>query len=396
MPRRGAAPDYIGRRTRRQAIQHSLISTQDVATLGQVFTPEWVVTAMISMRQNRGRVLEPSAGEGAFMRFLEQTAVGIEIDERYGWDGRVQRGDFFAYDTRHKFETIIGNPPYVRFQDINPLTKQLLDTEHFDYRSNLYLFFIWKSIDHLTEGGELIFITPRDFLKATSASVLNQRLYEQGSFSHFEELGDKRVFGEFAPNCAIWRWVKGRRDRYIDGGGVFRYQNGQAWFGPTSDGILGDDFEVKVGAVSGADRVFANDLRGCTEFVCSKTRQTSETRLMIYNRYDTVLEPYKQDLMERRIRKFGEHNWWEWGRQFPEREGERIYVNSKTRCKDPFFVSEVQAFDGSILALFPRRDFDLEQAVKHLNDAPWESLGFICDGRYMFTQRSLEGAAVTL
>lgn len=396
MPTKGFASGYTGRRTRRQAIQRPLISTQDVATLGQVFTPDWVVATMMSMRQNQGRVLEPSAGDGAFMRYLERTAVGIEIDDRYNGDGRVWRGDFFSYDTKHKFATIIGNPPYVRFQDINPFTKRLLDTERFDYRSNLYLFFIWKCLDHLTEGGELIFITPRDFLKATSASTLNQRLYEEGSFSHFEELGDKRVFGEFAPNCAIWRWVKGRRDRSIVGGGVFRYQNGQAWFGPASYGRLGDDFEVKVGAVSGADRVFANNLRGCTDFVCSRTRQTGETRRMIYNRYDPVLEPYKRDLMERRIRRFGEHNWWEWGRQFPDREGERIYVNAKTRRKEPFFVSDVNAFDGAMLALFPRKEFDLEMAAKKLNEAPWENLGFVCDGRYMFTQRSLEEAAVIL
>ena len=54
----------------------------DIATLGQVFTPDWVVKAMLDLRQHRGRILEPSAGDGAFMRRLERSAVGIEIDER--------------------------------------------------------------------------------------------------------------------------------------------------------------------------------------------------------------------------------------------------------------------------------------------------------------------------
>ena len=368
----------------------------DIATLGQVFTPDWVVEAMLDLRQHQGRILEPSAGDGAFMRRLERSAVGIEIDKRCSSDSRVRRQDFFAHDTEQKYETVIGNPPYVRFQDIRPDTKQMLNTEMFDCRSNLYLFFIWKSIDHLTDGGELIFITPRDFLKATSAVELNRRLYEEGSFSHFQELGDQKVFGEFAPNCAIWRWVKGRRARKIAGGSVFRYSNGQAWFGAASDGRLGDDFEVKVGAVSGADRIFSDDERGCTDFVCSRTRQTGETRRMIYNRPDPALEPYKQELLGRRIRQFSEHNWWEWGRKFPEREGPRIYVNAKTRHEAPFFVSEVQAFDGAVLALFPKNGFDLEEAAQQLNETHWGELGFVCDGRLMFTQRSLEEAAVSV
>jgi tRNA1(Val) A37 N6-methylase TrmN6 len=64
---------------------------------------------------------------------------------------------------------VIGNPPYVRYRDIGAATRKLLRQDGFDERSNLYLFFIEKCVRHLAPGGELIFITPRDFLKATSA-----------------------------------------------------------------------------------------------------------------------------------------------------------------------------------------------------------------------------------
>jgi len=43
-------------------------NAMNIGELGQVFTPPAVVHAMVAMRQNRGRVLEPSAGDGAFMR----------------------------------------------------------------------------------------------------------------------------------------------------------------------------------------------------------------------------------------------------------------------------------------------------------------------------------------
>ena len=37
-----------------------------VEQLGQVFTRDDVVSGMLALRRNRGRVLEPSAGDGAF------------------------------------------------------------------------------------------------------------------------------------------------------------------------------------------------------------------------------------------------------------------------------------------------------------------------------------------
>lgn len=35
--------------------------------------------------------------------------------------------DFFDYGEENKFETIIGNPPYVRYKDIPPDTKKKLN-----------------------------------------------------------------------------------------------------------------------------------------------------------------------------------------------------------------------------------------------------------------------------
>ncbi len=46
-----------------------------------------------------------------------------------------------------------------------------------------------------------------------------------------------------------------------------------------------------------------------------------------------------------------------------------------------------------VLALFPRiPGMDLALATDMLNDqVDWEELGFVCDGRFLFTQRSLQG-----
>lgn len=372
--------------------------------LGQHFTPPSIVKRMLGWRQNFATILDPAVGEGAFLSHLEAGAVGVEIDPRLTQDPRVVIGDFFALPISDTFDTIIGNPPYVRFQDIHPATKSLLPMELFDRRSNLYLFFIAKCMQHLRPGGELIFITPRDFLKATSAKGLNGRLYATGTLTHYEELGDANIFADASPNCALWRWEKGREDKrmLVPSGKTFHCQHGQIWFGG-HEGMggmsrVGDFFDVKVGAVSGADDVFASDANGCTEMVCSHTAHNGKTKRVIYNRYHPSLVRHKTRLMNRKIRRFDDSNWWQWGREYHKRDGWRIYVNAKTRHPAPFFISETPAYDGSVLALFPKcgRGIDGERAVACLNSADWGGLGFVCDGRFLFSQRSLAHAPLLL
>ena len=367
-------------------------SNYDVKNRGQVFTPDFIVRNMLGLRKNYGRILEPSCAKGVFLRRLGERAVGIEKDNSLceGLQNAICT-DFFLHGVDNKYETIIGNPPYVRFQDIEKDTLQHLSLGLFDKRTNLYLFFIEKCISHLVHGGELIFITPRDFIKATSAKALNTLLYQEGSFTHFEDLGDKSIFNGYAPNCVIWRWEKGRKKKVLANGEVFHCKGGQIWFGSAGGDKVSNYFDVKVGAVSGADEIFSH-VAGNKDFVCSKTRQTGETRRMIYNTPHAYLKRHKERLLKRRIRQFDEKNWWQWGRAYPKTSRSRIYVNVKTRQKDPFFMHDATAFDGSVLALFPKQERNLGNWLGMLNGQNWSGMGFVCGGRYLFTQRSLENA----
>ncbi len=368
----------------------------NVKRLGQVFTPPGVVKKMISLRQNKGSLLEPSSGKGAFSSKFKNI-VSIEIDKNIVKDKNTLVCDFFKYSTQNQFQTIIGNPPYVRFQDIPFETKKILSMDLFDKRSNLYLFFIEKCVKHLTKGGELIFITPRDFLKSTNSIKLNKLLYEEGSFTDFYELGDDKIFKGYSPNCAIWRWQKGLKNRKLSCGRAFFYSQGQIWFGKYKlKSHLSDYFDVKVGAVSGADHIFSNQKYGNVQMVCSETRRTKNKRVMIYNKKCGPLKRFKDELLSRKIKKFNENNWWEWGRKYQRQEGERIYVNCKTRQKDPFFISSDQAYDGSVLALFPKKKMNLSKAAQALNKTRWQDLGFVCGGRLIFSQRSLQNAPVNI
>ena len=68
-----------------------------------VYTPDWVARDMVEHFKPTGKVLEPSCGDGVFLKYLP-TAEWCEIEK-----GR----DFFAYNNQVNW--IIGNPPYSVF-----------------------------------------------------------------------------------------------------------------------------------------------------------------------------------------------------------------------------------------------------------------------------------------
>lgn len=362
----------------------------DVENLGQVFTPPDIVLKMKQLCHNKGRILEPSVGSGAFFDVLD-SCVGIEIDKRLCKDN-ILNIDFFDYPITEKFDTIIGNPPYVRYQDIMPSTREKLSSSLFDKRSNLYLFFIEKCINHLNDKGELIFIVPRDFLKSTSSIKLNEFIFDNGTITDIIELGDEKIFDGFSPNCIIFRFEKGNFSRITNGTKKFICSNGQLLFVNTLYTVpFKDIFFVKVGAVSGDDKIFMSDAYGNADFVCSSTFKDGKTRRMIYDNKIPYLEQFKGQLITRKIKHFNENTWWLWGRHCFKSDMKRIYVNCKTRHKRPFFTHQCNNYDGSVLAIFPiRQDIDLYSAVDDLNDVDWSELGFVCDGRFIFSQRSLE------
>lgn len=359
--------------------------------LGQVFTPENIVEQMLNLRKNVGSILEPSCGDGIFLNKIKD-CVGIEYDSNICPKNAINL-DFFDYSLTNTFDTIIGNPPYIKYTNICDDTKIKLDISLFNKRSNLYLFFIEKSIKHLNKNGELIFIVPRDFIKSTSSKKLNKFIYENGTITDLVDLGDQKIFKNATPNTIIFRFEKDNFSRITNNYLNFIYDSGQLYFLKNKMNKIkfSDLFFVKVGAVSGCDELFKHS--DGIEFVCSYTAKTTKTKSMLYNKYHEDLLQYKNKLIKRKIKKFNENNWYMWGRDYYKSRQPRIYVNVKTRIKKPFFIHDAKSYDGTILAIFPKHEKVgkiLSQVCDLFNEIDWGEMGFMCGNRYIFSQQSLE------
>lgn len=109
---------------------------------GAFFTPPEVAdyVARWAVRTATDRVLEPSCGEAAFLLAAHQRLAtlspeggegsldGVELHDAsaraaravlrdVGAHARIRVGDFFTVEPAPAYDAVIGNPPYIRYQD---------------------------------------------------------------------------------------------------------------------------------------------------------------------------------------------------------------------------------------------------------------------------------------
>lgn len=191
---------------------------------GAFFTPA-AITAYLAewaVRSVDERILEPSAGDAAFMvaatHRLQQLGVecpeldGIEIHRssastarrritEAGGRARIRTADFFDIEPRADYTAVIGNPPYIRYQDFRGATRAqsrraaLKAGVTLSGLASSWAAFTVHAALFLKPGGRLALVLPAELLSVNYASVVRKFLFDR--FASVElVMFDEQVFPE--------------------------------------------------------------------------------------------------------------------------------------------------------------------------------------------------------
>ncbi len=345
---------------------------QKIGDLGQHWTPRDVVQTMLTLKKNKGLTLEPSAGCGRFVEVLGDEVVAVEIDEsvvplhlRHCY----VISNFFALTEEQKFSTILGNPPYV--------AGKLLTAEWFagwegvlPRTANAYLHFIDKCVNHLEDGGELIFIVPSSlFADSSRGKELRRKMVQLGAFTDVIFCHEQVEWETAAVDTLIFRWERAAKQEKVVtnlGPKTLFESNGFTWlvdFEPV--GTLGEWFKATVGSAPSRSAVESGV--GAQYFREGKYVLIDETHM------DS------------------------WPRVHHTPEGPKVfYVGGPIRRWPVFFHGTISRHLDN--ALLPKHRIDTEAAAKLLNE--WfkqhgESLGLIKGGRWTCGVKQFENCPMT-
>ena len=195
-------------------------------TTGAVFTRPEVVSYMMRevMRAGRFRrwsglrVLEPSCGDGAFVLPIVDSLIAEKPDwndESLNWfllafdvseksisyvarvvGARLEAAgcpevianrlisrwfrceDFLLHDFKDRFDVVIGNPPYIRFDNIAPAKQRAYKARYdtFSERCDIYVPFFERSLLLLSQRGVFSFICTNRFVRSSYGRRLRRMI----------------------------------------------------------------------------------------------------------------------------------------------------------------------------------------------------------------------------
>lgn len=187
---------------------------------GQYFTPRDIVNFMVDLvgKPVDASVLEPSCGEGVFLDVLSERGYknidAFEIDESLATQYPfVKYESFISADIRPNYDLIIGNPPYIRWKNLEKeLKDELCENDlwnmHFNSLCDYLYIFILRSIELLNEGGELVFICPEYWMSTTHSSTLRDYMMKNGYFEAIYHFNETPIFSGVNVSIVIFKYVK--------------------------------------------------------------------------------------------------------------------------------------------------------------------------------------------
>lgn len=375
-------------------------SSQSIHKKGQYFTKNIELKECIYkyILNNPHCILEPSVGRGDLVDFIQNKKKNIKFD-MYEIDNNIKLldginkhdiiyCDFLTQDIDKKYNTIIGNPPYIKNKN-----------------GNIYIKFIEKCYDLLNENGELIFIVPSDFFKLTSSVKIINLMLENGNFTHIFHPNKENYFENASIDIIIFRYCKNKHlnnvVKYNDCTKYLCNSNGLIFFSDIDanhNDKISDYFDVYVGMVSGKEDIYKNNEIGNMQVLNGENKIDTYIFVEKYPSGEKKIDKYlienKKILIERKIKKFNEKNWYEWGAprniQYMKKymNDDCIYIYNLTRNNNVAFKGKIMYFGGGLLMLRPKKYINLDKFIKFLNDEDFKNK-FLYSGRFKIGHRQI-------
>lgn len=237
-------------------------------TLGQVYTPEWIITEILNSVGYSGvtildkYIVEPSSGDGAFLseivnryidaclkneiktdeivQRLEKYIYGVEIDEieytksinklthlvknRLGikqsinWKIYNQNTLDFYKEYKKYFDFVVGNPPYIRIHNLDSGTRAVLKKDFIfsEGTIDIYLSFFEMGFKMLKSDGFLGYITPNSYLHNSSYNSFREYLKKEKTLQVLIDFKANKIFNGYSTYTAITIIKNNNNNDYFD------------------------------------------------------------------------------------------------------------------------------------------------------------------------------------
>ncbi|GAA9338344.1 hypothetical protein TH0464_01760 [Helicobacter pylori] len=163
--------------------------------------------------------LSPKEEEEAFASYgriralrkkLDDALSGGEYQNAFEWRFEFpevldDEGDFLGFDC------IIGNPPYIRQEQINKPLKSLLEKQYQDFytsSADIYTYFFALAYHLLKEKGFNAFITSNKYARAKYGAKLRELLLKKTTIVSYMELNALKVFESATVDTSIISFIK--------------------------------------------------------------------------------------------------------------------------------------------------------------------------------------------
>lgn len=210
---------------------------------GAYYTPFPLAKMMVKLFANDKSIktiLEPSCGDGVFIDAIDDilmkqvdniTAIEIEQEETEKLRNRLDQfkkveilnQDFFDYyekENKKKFDLILGNPPYIRYQYLKEQQRALMSNilvsqgMKSNKLVNTWVGFMVACVNILSNDGKIAFVVPAEILQVAYAEDLRLFLAEHLSkitLITFEEL----IFPNIEQEVVVFVGEKGDEEKGI-------------------------------------------------------------------------------------------------------------------------------------------------------------------------------------